>query len=508
MGRKIFSYIAFAALLALSLISCKKDKPLTDSGATLSFSTDTVKFDTVFTTVGSATEVFTVINPYSQPVSISSISLGYAASSYFRLNVNGTPGKTFHDVEIGANDSIWIFVEVTLDPNNANTPLIVTDSIVFNTNGHVQNVQLVAYGQDAHFFPSTNECSPKETCTPLFKLKSCSGNRNIHWTNDKPYVIYGYAVLDSGYTLTIDAGTRIHFHTRSGLIVLSTASITVNGTLNEPVTFQGDRLGADYQDVPGQWDRILFSNILSLNINCPQNISIAAGYGPNNNIFNYAIIKNGFVGVECDTMAAPGVPALVLNNCVLKNFASTALYAGGSIVQANNCVFANCGQYCTAMLYGGDYRFLHCTIANYWKNSDRTTPAVYMQNAYDAIRPLTNAYFGNCIIYGNIDNEVGLDSSTSSTSNNFNFQFDHSLIKMTDKVFNGGSSHYNTTIRNHDPEFKDPNNGDYELYTSSIAIDAGSMNNLNLNSAILSKDIKEIVRPQGNAPDLGAYEIK
>src|SRR5688572_29450657 len=117
MGRKILLFLFVTAMVALSFSSCKKDKLLTDSGASLGFSEDTVKFDTVFTTVGSATQVFTVINSYSQPLNISSIYLATGAASYFRLNVNGTPGRSFQDVEIGAKDSIWIFVEVTVDPN-------------------------------------------------------------------------------------------------------------------------------------------------------------------------------------------------------------------------------------------------------------------------------------------------------------------------------------------------------------------------------------------------------
>ena len=259
-----------AIVLLFSFSSCKKDKLLTDSIVHLTFSDDTLRFDTVFVTAGSATQIFTVHNNESQPIRISSIRLGHGDASYYRLNVNGVPGKSFSDVEIGANDSIWIFAEVTIpDPNNPNTPFVVTDSIVFQTNGNQQDVKLIAWGQRAHFhyYPPN---SP-----PLFFL-----NCNDIWTNDLPHVVYGYALIDSACTLTMEQGVRVHFHNSSGLIALSGGKIVVNGTRDSVVTFQGDRLGEDFKDVPGQWDRIWLSNISRSNLLYGLNVS---GAGPKGN---------------------------------------------------------------------------------------------------------------------------------------------------------------------------------------------------------------------------------
>jgi hypothetical protein len=313
-------------------------------------------------------------------------------------------------------------------------------------------------------------------------------------------------VLDAGYTLLIDSGTNIHFHNNSGLMVLSTAKVIVNGTLTSPVTFQGDRLGDAYKDVPGQWDRIWFSNITSFNISgCP--IEYSAGPGPKGNVFNYAIIKNGYVGLESDTVASAHQPAVVLNNTIIKNFASTGLYAQGSGIQANNCVFANCGEYCAAIYYGGDYRFLHCTFADYFNStsSNRQTPAVYLQNYYDVVRPLDSAYFGNCIIYGSTDNEIGLDSANVS-GGPFNFKFDHCLMKFNKST--AGADHFQSIILNSDPKFADTGNNVYELDPTSPAVNAGDFGITNLN-AILGLDLKGNPRPKpATAPDLGAYEVQ
>ena len=46
------------------------------------------------------------------------------------------------DVEIAANDSIYIFIQVNVNPNNASSPMIITDAINFVVNGNSQIVLL------------------------------------------------------------------------------------------------------------------------------------------------------------------------------------------------------------------------------------------------------------------------------------------------------------------------------------------------------------------------------
>ena len=47
---------------SVSFIACKKDKVLTDPSAKVSFSQDSILFDTVFTTIGSATQNIRIRN--------------------------------------------------------------------------------------------------------------------------------------------------------------------------------------------------------------------------------------------------------------------------------------------------------------------------------------------------------------------------------------------------------------------------------------------------------------
>ncbi|HRH66729.1 MAG TPA: hypothetical protein PLU53_10570 [Bacteroidia bacterium] len=493
-----FAVLSLAILAILALDSCKKEEFSTDSSAKLEFSQDTVLFDTVFTQVGSATEVFTVYNRKNEPLKITSIRLASGLNSPFRLNVDGVPGQSFNDVEIGAKDSLFIFVEVTVDPNNQNTPLIVTDSILFETNGNLQDIDLVAWGQDAYFH------RPPPNSGPLFFV-DC----NDIWSKDKPHVIYGYALVDSGCTLTINAGTQVHSHPGSGIIVLSAATLKVNGTLTEPVVFQGDRLGVDFQDVAGQWDRIWLSNITRSNL---VNGTSEIGPGSRNSEINYAIIKNGNIGLHVDTVfASTGETTLRIENSIVKNMAGNDLLFRGAVIKAFNCVFANCGYQTAAILYGGNYDFYHCTFANFWAEGNRQDPILLLNNYYGNIVRQLNASFYNSIVYGNLDTEIGLDSFPVATPGRFNFRFDHALLKLDNSFPHSNPTNYNAILSgaSANPKFKDIENNVYEIDSTSVAVDAGDAAFVSADP-VLNLDLKGNPRPVSvippPRPDLGAYE--
>ena len=493
--RSIYSFISILFIIFLLFSSCKKDEFETGN-ANLEFSEDTIVFDTVFTSVGSATQVFSVYNRGDKDVKISSIRLAGGENSNYRLNVDGLPGKSFSDIEIGAKDSIFIFVEVTIDPNNSLSPLIVTDSILFSANGFQNDIDLVAWGQDAYF-----HSAPKNSqIAPFFFADTV--NMLINWPSDKPHVIYGYLMVDSSQILTISEGTKVYFHPGSGMIILNSASLIVNGTTQNNVTFQGDRLGEDYKDIPGQWDRIWLSNLnLHSNIISP---------GTKNSSIKNSIIKNGSIGLLVDT-AFDNVSTnltLSLENTIIKNMSSFAMALRGSKVNAFNCVFANCGAQTTNILYGGIYNFYHCTFANFWNNGQRTNPAVSLNNYFDVNERSLNAYFGNCIVYGSNDNELELDSFPSG--NLFNFRFDHTLLKVESTFPTSDVNSYNEILKasngSYNPYFVDVENNYYQLDSlNSPAVDAGDIT-ITLINNLLNNDITGTSRPQRNGPDMGAYE--
>ena len=476
--KKIIIYLLFIVTVIIS--SCTKENYNTSSDAKLRFSMDTVMFDTVFTTIGSTTSKFKVYNPYDSYVTISSIKIAKGSESNYRLNIDGITTNSVENIDIAPKDSLYIFVEVTVDPNRDD--MIELDSIIFITNNVVQDVKLVAFGQDVHLV--NGEIFYNDTT----------------WTNDKPFLIYNSMLVDETMTLTIQQGTQLYFHYGSGMLVKGT--LKVNGTLAEPVTFQGDRLETGYDDLPGQWGAYISDD----NGNIQLLGAIHLLQGSKDNIINFAEIKNAMIGIRVDTLANINETTLTISNSKIQNMSVIGLFGLGTTIKASNCVFSNCGQSAVSFSLGGDYNFYHCTIDNRWSYSNRTNPSLVLNNYYldingtVQIRPLLNAYFGNCIIYGGNDMELELDSFPNV--GNFNYTFDHCLMKL-DEDFNSSNEHFISLIKNQSPKFVSTvDDVDLSLLETSPAIGTGSIDIANL----FPLDINEQNRLSDNAPDLGAYE--
>jgi hypothetical protein len=211
------------------------------------------------------------------------------------MNVNGLPGTSFNDIELRAGDSLWIFVEVTVDPNTQLLPYIIQDSIVFETNGNRQDVDLVSWGQNAHFIVANQVLNLKDdqgkTVGQIkYAIIDTIDNHTTIWDNQLPYVVYGgYAVVDSSTTLEITQGTQIHFSNNAGLWVYKGGKLKVTGTAQNQVVFQGLRREQAYVDEPGQWDRIWIND------------------GAINEI-DHAVIKNGYIGLQTEVLFDPVMP--------------------------------------------------------------------------------------------------------------------------------------------------------------------------------------------------------
>ena len=244
MYSKLLNSIIFIAILLVIVVSsCKKDETFDNNPATkLTFSADTLIFDTIFATIGSITGQLHVYNRGNNKIKISNIKLAGGEGSRYSINVDGLAGNEFTDVEIPGKDSIYIFVRVTINQQEPDLPFIVTDSIVFETNGNQQDVDLVAWGQNARFI-HWNVDRPN---IPKYRIVAAEGV-DTTWTNDLPIVIYGYAVVDSTASLTINAGTKIYFHNASGLWIYKGGSLKVLGSKDSTVVFQGDRLDDFYK---------------------------------------------------------------------------------------------------------------------------------------------------------------------------------------------------------------------------------------------------------------------
>lgn len=465
----------FLAVMLLLSQGCEKEK-ITKNADQLAFSTDTVLFDTVFTQIGTATRNFKVYNRGKGTLQISSIRLA-RTNSRFRINVDGLPGREFSNVEILPDDSMYIFVEATINPNGTDNPLVVTDSILFEVNGVVKDVDLVAWGQDANYIVA-DQLIPN--LPPIRVLEP-----NAYWSSNKPYVIYGYAVVDSGNSLRIQEGANIHFHSGSGLWVYKGGKISVEGTFGRPVTFQGDRLEPAYENTPGQWDRIWINA------------------GAENSTINYAVIKNGFIGIQAepdpfDPLAGTSSSKLTIRNTIIQNSSGVGIFARNFRIHAENVVVVNSGQYGIGISGGGEYTFLHATVASYgFSAGQRKTPAFFMTNEYESspdvytIRPITNSRFVNCIFYGSLETEFDYSINQSVTND---FVFQNCLVKRKELI---NSPEFINLFYNQDPLFKNRLEYEWQLSEKSPALNKGI-------PTTATFDFTGTLRDEN--PDLGAYE--
>ena len=398
--RKLLLFIILSTTLLA--VSCRKElKYSDDSSKNISLSTDTIAFDTVFTSIGSSTRVLMIYNDNSENLKINSIRLEKGSSSPYSINVDGQAGTSFSDKEIYANDSLYVFIKVTINPNDDNNPFFVEDRLIFNTNGNEKVVHLTAYGQNAHYIIGRKGIFPDQNghYTNYYVAITDSVNKDVHWTAEKPYVIYNVALIDSDGTLTIEPGTHVYFHGGAGLWAWSEGQLIVNGTAENPVVFQGDRLESFYADQPGQWDRIWL-------------MEAREGHG---HIINHAIIRNGFIGLQIQRMLKDNMEPTYITNTIIENHTGMGVYANCYTIGMSNFVVNNCGNYCVALTGGGDYLFTHGTIANYWTGSTRKAEALFFNNLYtNPTDGLTYAVPFECdiinsIVYGSKNNEFGTD---------------------------------------------------------------------------------------------------
>ena len=472
----VHRYLFFLLLPLTLFFSCQPERTfIEDREARLEFTLDTLFFDTVFTTVGTVTKAFRVKNPHKRFIRIDEIRLAGGAFSVFRINVDGVAGLRFTDMDLAPRDSMYVFVEATLDPNGSDNILRVQDSIVFETNGNVQDIDLVAWGQDVHM------------------IGGGTIDQTTTWSAGKPYLIIDYLYVDSLALLSLDPGVRVYLH-KDALIVVD-GSLQVNGTLEDPVWFGGDRLEEFYERIPGQWGLIYLSG------------------SSHHNRITHAEIHNGTIGVLISATPESGQrPDLEISNTVINRMSSSGLYALNAAVNGNNLVVGDCGGSSVALNYGGDYRFTHCTFANYWPSgfSHRTLPAVWLSDyfgTYDEEGTLLlytggvfeQASFFNSIIYGSHATELLIESYDGLQ---LNYLFDHCLTSIhEDSLRYLEDSLITNLINNQNPLF-DSIPVSYALDSLSPAIDAG----LPAHASEIPLDLNGNSRLDDDGPDLGAIE--
>ncbi len=492
-------------LLSVFQVSCRKQFNARPSSGDFRVSTDTVFLDSVFTGISSPTYSFKIYNLSSEAILIDKIEPLNGQNSFYRLNVDGEAGKIFTDVLIPPQDSIYVFVELTADISQMSDP-VYEEKLLIRDRIYTDTVLLTSFVKDAYFlYPKrfsdlsvdSIQVGTYQNGQPI-KVPGFFISQDTTITDEKPVVIYGHLGVPPGKTLTIEAGAHLYFHFNSGIIVYEDASLHINGTLDNPVILEDDRMQPDYENVPGMWNFIWLKA------------------GSKNNRIEYAIVKNAVAGVIAHPVNQNGDKVLEINNTQIYNMSAYGLISIASYVEGYNLVINNCGASSLALLLGGQYDFKHCTFANYSNTiRNHTQAAVVLSNKYETydqsgnpvvlINDMNFCNISNTIVYGNQPIEFFVSKNDGAL---MNFYLKNSLIKFEDPQnrFNddfldfNNPVYYSSNLINAYPDFENPQENLMRIGLQSDAIGMGDPNI----TALVPTDILGIDRT--DSPDAGAYK--
>jgi hypothetical protein len=472
MMKKLKILYIFVAIALLA--SCSDDDDFSTSPSNLlTFSSDTIHLDTVFSNVGSATRSFWVYNNSSSGIRCSDIRLEGGSSSAFRVNVDGIDltniGSTA-DIEIRKSDSIRVFVEATPSTQNANDPQNITDNLVFTLeSGEQQRVNLDVWSWDALFLRDHHVTS-EETLTA-----------------EKPLVVYGGLTVDSGAVLNLQAGTTLYFHGDAGLSVYG--KINSQGEAGNNVTLRGDRLDRmfaylPYDLTPGQWQGVVFHA------------------SSTDNQLVYTDIHSTYDGIVIDSCDASPLK-LQITASTIHTCQGYGLISKNARVNIESCQITNTLNDCV-YIDGGNVTINSSTLAQFYPFDSNRGYALNFSNS----SPLEQLNVTNCLITGYAD-DVLLGVNDTTLQNAFNFAFDHCLIRtpkpttedsllMTNMIYENPED----TTTGSDKHFKkidiDSLRYDFRLDSLSQAIDAASTET----SYPTDRDGSQ----RDEKPDMGAFE--
>lgn len=395
--------VLLSLCVMIALAACDNELNMNGAANGLTFSTDTLTFDTVFTTIGSTTSKVMVYNKQNKAVKIDMVHLAGGASSPFRINVDGAKDALhqFQDIKLNARDSLFVFVEVHINPNDENMPVLVQDSIMFNVDGKRKRVLLEAYGQDVEL------------------VRSMIISQDTTLNAGKPYLVYDSITVEPDVTLTLAAGTRIYYRNNAAMIVYG--NLRADGSWEQPIYMQGDRLDKinydhpiPYKYVAGQWGGVF---LLAKN---------------GHHVLNHIDISSGTVGVYFYNEDKNATPYLEINNSRIHNFLLYNLVVVNGNVLVTNSEITNSGSY-TVYLNGGEHQFYHCTIANLFSKSAGSpvsrdeTPAVMLMDLNKQL-PM-ESIFKNCVITGTAKTEFTIASKFKDL---YKGDFQYNYLKRTE----------------------------------------------------------------------------
>lgn len=457
--KKALIFLFALVLFASSLSSCRKENFYKGKNEILTFSVDTLSFDTVFTQTGTVTRFFRIENNTNTSVLLDRISLqNKDGMGTFRINVDGRPGTEFTQIEVPAKDFIYVFAEATVDPNNATNPFIILDELVYEYANIKQTSYLEAWGRNA-----------------VYHKGEIYRSENIRWTNILPHVIlrndtFPGVGVDSFSVLNIDPGTEIYVEQGAGIFVDGELYVG-NASSQDSVVFRSNRIekiqygNDDFENTPGLWQGIaLFSG------------SKAEIYNTCINQAVWGIQARHFTEDIVDMVNDNGRPDVLLDKVQIKNSAINALVALNAKVVATNCMFYNSGNTTVAIGLGGDLQFDNCTIFNNGVSGSKDNFGLVLSNfakvaSGTGVNELDKADFTNSIVYGSSEEKLGLFRDAQVA---FNYSFTNCLLQSLLETEGG----FTDCIFNQNPAFESASNGDFSLKENSPCIATGIDNGI------------------------------
>ena len=390
--------ILYLLMLVIVLASCLGEEDYTTSPTDrLTFSKDTIRFDTIISATPTRTRSFTVYNRASKAIRIPQVSLKSGASSPFQINVDGTSlsNGVATDFEIASKDSMIVYLMANVPHRDVDNPIAYSDELRFLTEAGVeQSVTLEASGQD------------------VVTLRGRRITEDETLSAARPYRVMDSLVVEKGTTLTLAAGTRFLFHSGATLRVYGT--LRVEGTLERPVTLRGDRLDdmflhQPYDRTPGLWGGVEI---------------MPGSYA---NVVRYADIHSGNYGIKVDSTDVTH-RALTIENSQIHTVTDHALDVRMANVFVGNTLLANAGGDCLHVR-GGDLSLVHCTLARFYVFTSGYGHAMDFANYSGDVRlPLHHLSLTNCIVTGYQDDEMMGTSNADHEEDAFDYTFNHCLI--------------------------------------------------------------------------------
>lgn len=474
--------VLLPVLGGMTLLACDdSDRFTVNRGAVLLFSSDTIRFDTVLTTIPSSTRMLTVYNRNKNGLRIQRVWMERMKDSPYQVNVDGislSPAQEAYDFKVRGGDSLMVFVKVLLPETGQDEPLVNSDRLMIQLeSGVVQSVVLTATAQDSYMWRGKIIHSD----TTL-----CSG---------RPFVIYDSLVVAPDITLTLERGVQLYFHDKANLLVYG--RLDVRGVRDSMVIFRGDRTDRlfdylPYDNTPSRWGGIrLFAESTG-------------------NRFCGADIHSATFGIACDSSSVDE-EKLHLENSVLHNIGGDGLSVLGNRIRVTNTQISNTLGHCVSVV-GGDVEFLHCTLAQFYPWEALRGKALYLANQrFNMSYPLYKAHFLNCIITGYSDDVI--QGSIDDEEDNVDYLFDHCLlntVKSDDMrrfvgiVYEADEKDKDTCAREKNFFLFDTKNFlyDFRLDSCSVARNIGDMKW----ALQLPDDPYGVSRVSDEGPDAGCYE--